>query len=275
LNLPNTPVHSLVIDAITGSTLYAGTETGVFTSADNGTTWSSFAVGMPTYVPVDELVLQSGTNKLFAFTHGRSAFVTTNALPVTISSFVAAVNNGSVKLEWTTLSEVDNYGFEVDQSGEPSTGFTTIAGLFVPGHGTTLDQHSYSVDVPLPASGQMYYRLRQIDLSGTVHFSPTVGLTVTTSVATHDLPQKFRMSANYPNPFNPSTTITFEIAERGPVRLDVFDITGRTIATLTNDMRSPGVYSVKFDGSGLASGMYIARLVSGKYVAVRKMLLTK
>lgn len=79
LNLPNVPVHSIVLDTtdyylLPVPKLYIGTETGVYTSADNGTTWQQFNTGMPTYVPVDELVIQSATKKLIAFTYGRSAW---------------------------------------------------------------------------------------------------------------------------------------------------------------------------------------------------------
>lgn len=75
-NLPNVPVHSLVIDPSTSSSLYVGTETGVYKSTDVGSTWSSFNSGMPWYVPTDELVIQSDTKALFAFTHGRGVFST-------------------------------------------------------------------------------------------------------------------------------------------------------------------------------------------------------
>ncbi|HTY10069.1 MAG TPA: T9SS type A sorting domain-containing protein [Bacteroidota bacterium] len=82
LTLPNVPVHSLVLDPDNPSTVYCGTETGVYTSMDNGTTWSPFNSGMPLYVPTDELVIQSGTKAIFAFTHGRGAFSTAPSLNV-------------------------------------------------------------------------------------------------------------------------------------------------------------------------------------------------
>ncbi|HPO55520.1 MAG TPA: T9SS type A sorting domain-containing protein [Ignavibacteriaceae bacterium] len=76
-NLPDVPVHSLVIHPTIPNRLYIGTETGVYETTNNGTTWTHATTGMPDYVPVDELVLQKSTNKMFAFTHGRSAFVCT------------------------------------------------------------------------------------------------------------------------------------------------------------------------------------------------------
>lgn len=76
-NLPDVPVHSLVIHPSIPTTLYIGTETGVYETTNRGGSWTNATSGMPTYVPVDELVVQKSTNKIYAFTHGRSAFVST------------------------------------------------------------------------------------------------------------------------------------------------------------------------------------------------------
>ena len=100
-SLPNVPVHSLVIDPNSSSTEYVGTETGVYETTNNGTTWSSFNSGMPWYVPTDELVVQNTTSALFAFTHGRGVFSTapsTNVSPGwTVQSSGINTNLASVK----------------------------------------------------------------------------------------------------------------------------------------------------------------------------------
>ena len=162
----------------------------------------------------------------------------------------------------------------MDHSSDPLSGFTTIPRLFIPGHGTTNAPQSYSATCTVPA-GQSYFRLRQIDRSGTVHFSTTVGLTVATSAPSQVPPGHFGISSNYPNPFNPSTIIAFAISAPGHVKLEVFDVTGKRVATLTDGPREAGSFSIRFDASGLSSGLYIARLASGKNVSVQKMLLTK
>ena len=86
-DLPDVPVHSLLVDKSNSSILYIGTETGVYQSINGGTNWTSAASGMPAFVPVDELVYQSGTNYIFAFTHGRSAFITTTSTRVELADF--------------------------------------------------------------------------------------------------------------------------------------------------------------------------------------------
>ena len=80
---------------------------------------------------------------------------------------------------------------------------------------------------------------------------------------------------NYPNPFNPSTDIGFVIADFGLVRLVVYDLLGREVEVLVSEKKAPGTYEVKFNGTGLASGMYLYRLTAGQFVQTRKMIVVK
>jgi hypothetical protein len=88
-------------------------------------------------------------------------------------------------------------------------------------------------------------------------------------------PSAFTLSQNYPNPFNPSTTIKYELPKSSDVRLSVFDILGREVSVLVNERRDAGVHEVKFDGSNLASGVYLYRLTSRDFVATKRMLILK
>jgi len=89
------------------------------------------------------------------------------------------------------------------------------------------------------------------------------------------VPAKFSLSQNYPNPFNPSTIIKYNVESRKIVRLVVFDILGKEIATLVNEKQNAGTYEVTFDGSGLTSGVYFYKLTCGDFSEVKKMLLIK
>jgi len=89
------------------------------------------------------------------------------------------------------------------------------------------------------------------------------------------VPPAFALMQNYPNPFNPSTNLGFRIARAGPVKLTVFDILGREVARLIDEVKPAGDYEVTFDASGLATGLYLAKLQSGSNVAIRKMLLIR
>ena len=95
------------------------------------------------------------------------------------------------------------------------------------------------------------------------------------AVPASSLPKAYLLAQNYPNPFNPSTTIKYELPKSSIVRLSVFDMLGREVAMLVNERRESGVYEVKFDGSGLASGVYLYRVKAGDFVQSRKLLLLR
>ncbi len=91
-----------------------------------------------------------------------------------------------------------------------------------------------------------------------------------------DLPLETRLDGNYPNPFNPSTVIRFQLSAAGTARLSVYDILGREVAVLVNEDRAAGRYEVSFDASSLSSGVYLYRLqLGGQVVATRRMTLVK
>jgi len=88
-------------------------------------------------------------------------------------------------------------------------------------------------------------------------------------------PESWILHQNYPNPFNPTTVIGFQISDRGFVSLRVYDLLGRDVATLVNEIKEPGSYSVQFDAAGLGSGMYLYRLQAGNVVQTKRMFLLK
>lgn len=106
---------------------------------------------------------------------------------------------------------------------------------------------------------------------------PTRDLTIVSNEneSTKEVPKEFELNQNYPNPFNPSTQIGYSISEPGHVNLSVYDLLGRKVATLVNERRTAGNYSIKFDASALASGVYFYRLEAGSFVKVNKMALMK
>jgi hypothetical protein len=89
------------------------------------------------------------------------------------------------------------------------------------------------------------------------------------------VPAAYALEQNYPNPFNPSTEIRFRVAESGPVRLTVYNLVGEAVATLVNEVKAAGTYSVTFDASGIASGVYLYRMESMGFSDVKKLLLVR
>ncbi|KAA0207473.1 MAG: T9SS type A sorting domain-containing protein [Ignavibacteria bacterium] len=90
-----------------------------------------------------------------------------------------------------------------------------------------------------------------------------------------EIPEKYNLSQNYPNPFNPVTNIRFDIIKAGNVKLSVYDITGKEVSVLTNEVLKPGSYEVKFDASQLSSGVYYYKIEAGEFVSIKRMVLLK
>jgi hypothetical protein len=207
-----------------------------------------------------------------------------SALPVQLVYFTGAViANGHVHLRWGTISEINNYGFEVQKTRSRSEQFQTIPSSFVPGHGTTLEpQHYEFVDITA-AAGRWFYRLKQIDLDGAIHFTDPIEVDVLTGVAEQGMPTVFSLAQNYPNPFNPSTLIPFSVHVSGFTSLKVYDVLGREVATLVNESLTPGSYAVEWDASNVPSGVYFYRLVAEdasagsarSFVATKKTILAR
>ena len=191
---------------------------------------------------------------------------TYNAVPVELISFYAVCSGNSISLNWTTASEINNEGFEVQRNIGGSDEWEVIG--FVKGAGTSTEAVNYSIEDKNPLSGKSFYRLKQIDFNGTYKIYNAVEVSFV-PVFTYSLRQ------NYPNPFNPATSIKFSIAKTEHVILKVYDILGNEVATLVNDIREPGDYSLSFNGNKLSSGIYIYKLTAGTFSAVKKMILTK
>jgi lysophospholipase L1-like esterase len=200
------------------------------------------------------------------------------ALPIQLSSFSASsMNEARVQLSWTTVSEVNNYGFSVERRSENETAFHTISN-FIPGAGTSLEQHDYSFIDSAIVAGTYYYRLKQIDLDGKYTYSNEIVVRVTgvMGITEHATPQVFQLMQNYPNPFNPTTAITFTVGKREHATLTVFNMLGQAVATLFDGIAEPGrYYNIPLDGSRLGSGVYTYRIVTESNTAARKMILVK
>jgi len=185
-------------------------------------------------------------------------------LPVELVNFTAKTNPKSVILSWATATEVNNYGFNVERS---STGAWQMIG-FVQGHGNSNSPKNYSFTDSSPIAGKVQYRLKQLDTDGKYEYSSTVGINIAA-------PANFSLAPNFPNPFNPSTKISYCVPIDGFVRLKVYDVLGREVYSIVNEIEKAGSYSVTFDGSRLASGVYICIMSSGSYSNNIKMLIMK
>ncbi|NOY07207.1 MAG: T9SS type A sorting domain-containing protein [Chlorobi bacterium] len=201
-------------------------------------------------------------NFKWRYTMGES----TKPLPVELTVFTGRLVNDRVKLRWETATEVNSYGFVIQRKN--SAGEYEEIG-FVEGQGTkNTPSHYVFYDRDLPMQGMLMYRLKMVDRDGTFEYSDEVEIAAA--------PGSIGLKQNFPNPFNPRTSITFTAPESGPATLKIYNSAGKEVATIFNGTVEAGVQkSAFFDGSSLPSGTYIYVLQVGSYTESRKMMLVK
>jgi len=245
----------------------ADVEGKVINSTDGGNIWVSndcessrilYSIGFP----------NSTTG--FAVGEGGTIIKTFNAIvPVELTTFTSSITGNDVTLNWCTATEINNQGFQIERSNklEAKSGEWESIG-FVIGNGTTTEAQSYSFADENLSAGEYQYRLKQIDYDGTFEYSNTIEVNI-------DLPKTFALLNCFPNPFNPSTKIIYEIPKQSNVLLKVYDILGNEVSILVNEMQSAGSYQIVFDASELSNGVYFYKLQAGNFVQTRKMILLK
>jgi hypothetical protein len=194
-----------------------------------------------------------------------------SSLPVDLVGLAIQEIRNRPVIKWETASEFENYGFYVERrfldDSTKADEWTEVA--FIEGKGTIHERQFYQFqDENVGISGRYEYRLTQMDFDGkTETFGPIEFF--------NRPPDYFMLDQNYPNPFNPVTTIPYQMAKNGKIRIDVFDVLGRRIQTLVDTEVKAGSYSVSFNASNLASGVYLVRMTTEGFSFTRKIMLMK
>jgi hypothetical protein len=198
------------------------------------------------------------------------AMVTSVTTPVELTSFVAMVHDGLIELSWRTASESNNYGFALERRLEKESDWKQIA--FIKGQGTSSIAQSYSWSDSEAAPGEIRYRLKQVDSDGRATYSEPI-------FVTFKAPSTFALAQNFPNPFNPTTTIVYQVPAnvQGTVALTIYDLLGRRIRRLVQDEARSGYYRIDWDGRDdlgvpAGSGVYMYILTAAETQIVRKMI---
>ncbi|NOX17095.1 MAG: exo-alpha-sialidase, partial [Chlorobi bacterium] len=220
----------------------------VFYSEDGGNNWK--IVYTNEYYDEVTCFAQDSSGMIYIGTGSGVYRIEESALPVELISFSAQVNNdGDVLLNWTTASETNNKGFQVERKKEKEESIWENI-TFVEGSGTTSEAKSYSYEDQNLEHGKYFYRLKQIDFDGSFEYGKEIEVEVAPI-------EKFGLSQNYPNPFGKAsvagtfiTTIEFELPKSGKTELKVFDILGKEIAILENGFLEAGKHTSKFDATG-------------------------
>ncbi len=227
---------------------------------------------------------EAGSSRIVVFVYKENATLSSSQIaqaeeypligtivPVELTTFTANINNNNIVLNWTTATELNNNGFEIEKSAD---GFQFEKCGFVKGAGSSTNKKDYSyTDKILSDRKTNYrYRLKQIDFNGKYQFSKVINVL-------YGLPDNISLSQNYPNPFNPITKIRYSIpsgethggASVQNILLKIYDVLGNEIATLVNEEKIPGEYEVIFNADGFSSGVYIYRLKVGDFTFNKRM----
>jgi len=259
-SLSAAPTYDLVFDVSSLGGIGDFSALMLYKSDDGGATWNAVDTFTGASLVLDEARALVAVQDLTGFSQFAIASSDpSNPLPVELARFEAQRSGTeAVTVQWQTLSETNNAGFEVQRAaasadGPVSTGesWQTIAHLN--GAGTTDTPQSYRFeDTDLPyAADSLRYRLRQVDTGGTESFSEAV--TIARQVTEAEL------LPTYPNPVRSQATVRFAVPERQDVRIVLYDLLGRRVQTVV-DTNAEGRTEAQLDVSGLASGTYFLRM---------------
>ncbi|MEJ2053792.1 MAG: T9SS type A sorting domain-containing protein, partial [Calditrichaceae bacterium] len=197
-----------------------------------------------------------------------------NPLPVELLSFEANANFSNVSLTWGTASEFNNLGFNIYRA-KVNEDWEKINTDLIAGQGTVSSASDYSyVDSKVVAGETYRYKLESVSINGLSVEEKTVDVTV-------PVPNQYALFNNYPNPFNPTTNIKFQLPEAQQVKLYIYDMNGSLVNTLANNQVYPsGEHILTWNatdksGNRVATGIYLYRFQAGKFVRTGKMILVK
>ena len=270
--LPNLPVMCIVYNkfAADRNVLFVGTDVGVYVK-DGSNDWASYSTGLPNVVVTELEIFYGSPSKLRAGTYGRGLWETDidAALPVELTSFTSSINKNTVLLNWTTATEINNKGFDIERTINGQSDWQKIG--FVEGKGNSNQQVDYSFTDMKLITGKYQYRLKQLDYNRNYQFF------VLSSIIEIGVPSKFYLSQNYSNPFNPLTKIDYDLPFDTKVSIVIFDMLGKEVKTLVSEFRTAGYYTIVFDASAFSSGIYFYRIITegGKFIMTKKMVVLK
>jgi photosystem II stability/assembly factor-like uncharacterized protein len=236
---------------------------GIFLSNDQGESWFRVSGNMIN-VEIRDITFDKKGN-LYLSTHESVWKGLADDIPVELYLLYAAISGSGVELQWSTATEMNNRGFEIERK-QDNTEWEVLG--FIPGSGTTAEKKEYSFIDENITAGKYNYRLKQIDYDGSFEYSNVLEITF-------DRVYEYALAQNYPNPFNPYTTIKYSLPRQGRVTIIIYDALGREIVKLIDQEKPAGEYSIEFNASGLPSGVYVYRMQADGFTQSRKLLYMK
>jgi len=247
--------------AVSGNNLYAGTYWGAYLSTDNGTSWTPINTGMTDTTIISCFAVNG--NYIYAGTDAEGIYLSTNngnnwtaidsgLISKTTSIYSFAVYKNNIFMSGNGgvyLSTNNGLSWKAINTGLPNTSVTSLAIM-----GTNLYAGTWGDSVWVRPINEIITRIRDQKLQ---------------------IPALFKLEQNFPNPFNPITIIKYEIPKTSFVSIKVYNELGNELATLVNENKSAGNYSIEFNAGNLASGIYFYTMQAGSFVETKKLVLLK
>ncbi len=230
-------------------------------------------------VETDKLQSRNGLSSFSDFGIGDGG---ANPLPVELKSFHAEVVKEGVMLHWKTSAELNNAGFYVYRAEGDLPSFKNLASL-IPGQGTTTQAQSYTYLDSNVVPGKIYrYKISDLEqgTNNETFHSEVVVIADANVINNNEVPQNFVLHSAYPNPFNPTANITFELPAISHVNLMIYNISGKLVKSLVNDEFKTGNYTFQWNGENdagqsMESGIYLYRLKTDSFSQTKQMTLLK
>ena len=199
-------------------------------------------------------------------------------LPITLSSFTANSQNGNIALSWRTGSETENLGYLLERRVSTVETWTEIASYLnndaLMGHGTTTENNMYQYLDDTVYPGVIYiFRLGDVDYNNTITWHDEIEITILAEES--EIPVEFGLQKAYPNPFNPSVTLSYSLTEDAMSTLMIYDMRGQLVETLQSGHVSAGNHSVIWQAINESTGLYIVRLQSANEISMQKIVYVK
>ena len=222
-----------------------------------GSTVISFNTNLPRKTDAFRL----GTSVLGTLTNA-TILIVVQALPITLTEFRGSSQENNIILNWTTATENNNKGFEIQRS-QDGTNWTTLG--FVNGGGNSNQERKYTYTDNNLLPNLYHYRLKQVDQDGKFEYSRIVTIKLQGK-------KVFELGQNWPNPFRGKTFVSFNLAEKRRVTLTLFDTRGKLIKTLLNETMEAGSHVIDLNLQTLPGGVYYYKIVAGDFTDVKKMI---
>lgn len=202
-------------------------------------------------------------------------------IEIGLISFDAQLVKNAIRIDWLAANEMNNAGYNLYRSTSSVGDFEKINENLIPTKTSTSTNSQYEYLDSNVKESTYFYKLEDINLDGQSSWHGPIQSTIASDVASAvDVPAEYELAGNYPNPFNPVTSINYSLPKRSDMQLVIYDVQGKRVRTLVSGEQAAGIHSVEWNGTNdsgefVSSGIYLYRMTAGDFVKTERMTLLK